>query len=277
MTIKKEIIRKQMILDLSNIDKFLAADFERKKYPAHKNRIMKSIIENGLLKNDVHVWVNNKKYMVIDGQHRIGAMKELLNDGFKGGFAINLNIIPANNGIEARKIYHEINMNVKSLVNKDIVKEFDDGNHPFFDKLRRYCTHYGDKKTVPFTNVIAAMKYADTGINRMLRDEYEEWMENESQPVDRAVTLLEKLDLIVGLDTRQFIYKAPIFRNLFRIYWLYFLDGQGKFETFIRRVNDCKFLKDNCGAMTLEGMNSLYRYMEDMLNKLGVEKKENKT
>ena len=267
-----EIKRKSFNLELGNIEKFQVAGFERKVYDNHVKKLKKSIMEQGLLKNDVTVWESNGSYFVIDGQHRIQALHHLLEDEWKKSFMINLIIMPGIDGIEAKKRYLEINMNMKSLTTRDILKVFDDGKTIFFNSTKRYCSHYGSNKTYPYFSILQMLKYAKTGSSmRMQREEIEQWCKDaEKWEMERVYQFLEALFEFTGKKVTYWLWRPTIIGNIFRCYWENFEKIQPKISKFFSEVENDRVFKNNDTIHTAEAISMIYGCMNKKLEKIGV-------
>lgn len=268
----EDIKRKSFGLDLSNYSKFKMASFERKVRDVHVKNLKGSIKREGLLKKDITIWENGTgEYHVLDGQHRLMALNQLLEEGHKKSFMIDLFIMPGMDGIAAKRRYLEINTIIRVLSPHDILKVFDDGKNPFFSGIGEFCNHYGDMKHVAFIQILQAFKYAKAGGGSMRKDEIAEWaICAEKWEIERMKLFMENLTSVFPYDTSMWMYRYVIFRNLFKIYWDYFEQILPKLPRFFRIINDDKFLANNSKVRTNESLSSIYDHMKKLLEKIGV-------
>jgi hypothetical protein len=73
-----KMLFKNFDLTLENSSKFEVAKFERQVYKSHFNRLKRAIINGELLDNVLTVIPSGNRYRIIDGQHRIEALKMAL-------------------------------------------------------------------------------------------------------------------------------------------------------------------------------------------------------
>jgi hypothetical protein len=271
-----ETKKKSFSLDLTNYARFKMAPFERGRRDFHVKSLKTSIMDKGLLKKDITVWEDSDgKYFVMDGQHRMNALNELLEEGYKKSFMIDLVIMPGMDGVEAKKTYIEINTKIKTLTPNDILKVFsDDVNNAFFVSMSEFCKHYGDKSHLTFFNVLQALKYAKVGGSGVCikRYEIEQWATTASKwEVERLKQFMGCMTSTIGYDTGYWMYKTAIFRNMMRIYWDNYTEMVPKLQKFMRLVQKDKFLNDNSQGRTIETVQTIYEYMTKLLkNKLDV-------
>lgn len=256
-----------------DLKKFKVVEFERRPDNSLKNRLKKSIIQNGILTPIVlTVWENGAKekpFLIIDGQHRFLALQDLLlEEGFRKSFKVTLHKIKAKNEAEAAHIYRKLNTDVKGTTMKDILKTYCNIYPDFFVLLNRYCRDYGDKEYIPFVDVLQAIKYAKTkNAHTMRRDDVEETIKRvKVWEIKRAAQFIDSLYEKFGRDRDLFIYKSGVFRALFRIFWENFEDMiTRKWDTFLNKANSCKFLKDTSQHRSVESVTLIYNALRRLL------------
>lgn len=152
--------------DLSRIPKmFVPAAFQRKHSIAHVYRIVESMINNTFYDNTIRcVKLPNKKYEVIDGQHRLQALWILHKQYGIKHYSIVMQYFK---GIEAREVFRKINSGRK-LTTMDYLKTLDDGTYPFFDEIRDYATHKSSKNYIGYLKLLNALNYQRKGAPKSL-------------------------------------------------------------------------------------------------------------
>jgi hypothetical protein len=119
-------------------EKFKIIEGNRIANPKHVNRLYQSIMDNGLLCNPIIV---NKKYEIIDGQHRFLAAK-------KADIKIFYIMLDDYNLSDV----HTLNLNQKNWTKKDFMDGFADMGLESYIKLKAFCEKNSD---FTFTDCIA--------------------------------------------------------------------------------------------------------------------------
>lgn len=265
----KKITYKELInFPLRDIwKKFEIADFERRIYRIHVRNIKKAILEGKLLDRTISVWKDgsNGKYYVIDGQHRIAALSELFGEGKLRSFSLILQIIRAKDSSEAREIYILLNKG-KGLIPAEILKVYDDGNNPFFVSLGQLCTHYRTKKTLSFWDALVAYRYSNAKTIKttfIVKDNIGDVVENiEKWEIIRMAQFISSLYNHVGRNTKLFIYKAIVLRNLCRVFWENFENPNSRrYQSFLKKISLDKHLRNVSSERSGESYKSVYNYI----------------
>lgn len=148
---------------LSGIDReFKIADFERAVKQKHMLQIADAIMARKLYDPIITVMARKKEtepYVVIDGQHRVTAMKYLYAEGRLAEYTFVVRVLHAE---DERHAYRMLN-NGKPLTSYDLLKSYDDGSVAFFQQLRDYCAHYKTTHKVPYSMIAYAYSYAVGG------------------------------------------------------------------------------------------------------------------
>jgi hypothetical protein len=114
----------------NNYDNFKIIEGNRPPNPKHVNRLYQSIVEHGLLCNPIIV---NKKYEIIDGQHRYLACK-------KAGISVYY-IMLDDYGLTD---VHTLNLNQKNWTKKDFMDGYADMGEESYIKLRLFSQKNSD-------------------------------------------------------------------------------------------------------------------------------------
>ena len=249
-------------------ENFHISDFERKLYPSHVRGIKKAIMDGTLVDNVITVHVKKGgKWDVIDGQHRLVALKALLAE--KKLRTYSLYIRKAVN-IKERDAYLAINKG-KSLNHKDILKSYDDGKIYFFTGLNDVCSHYGGINTLPFVDLLYAYAYSKSGNPFARRENIAKYVcDIEDYEIKRLNTMIHDAYMVFGRNTKLYYYRAVIFRNLVRIYFEHFEDFQRSdkiFQKFLKKLRDDRFLYANQTMKSVESYGQVYFYLKNKIDK----------
>ena len=262
------------ILKISNLalstikDKFDTAEFERKIYASHIKNIKKAILDNKLVDNiiTVHAKKKNGKYQVIDGQHRLCALKALFTERKMLSYTVYVRIV---DDIEDREAYLAINRG-KPLSAKDILKVYDDGKSPFFSELRQQCSHYGAKNKLSFAEALYAYGYAKSGCIYSKKEDVAKYVcDITNWECCRIAQCLGMVYASFGKDTSQYHYKAVIFRNIMRIFFDHykeFTEGRKHFDKFLKKIANDKYLYANQAMRSVEAAEQIYYYLKSKVN-----------
>lgn len=143
--------------ELKNLERdFAVADFERRTSKQQVFKLITNILKNDFYNICFHVIEVNKKWVIIDGQHRLMAFQQLRDRYGLKTFDFMLAIHDKTYG---RETYRLLNIG-KKLTSKDHTKAIDDGTIPFFDALRPYLDHYKKWDTMTFSDLLFAHNYA---------------------------------------------------------------------------------------------------------------------
>jgi hypothetical protein len=109
----------------SNIDSFVSSDYKRRVRDTGVSRLHGALIAGDLLKNPLHVVGRDEKYVIIDGNHRIDAIRRFIkngHDGVKVHIAIYKNISES----EEKELYDSLAATVTQTLNDFIKIHFDE-------------------------------------------------------------------------------------------------------------------------------------------------------
>jgi len=249
--------------------KFIVASFERRIYPRHLNQIRVAIQAGRMHDTIITVIPEGNRFRILDGQHRFSAMMTLLKTKEFDSIPIYLRIMKKVKGEEnGRDVYLALDSG-KPLTIRDILKVYDDGKQPFFNKLRMSCNHYGSKENLTFAGVLAAYHYAVSGDPFFTRDHVKDAIGNMTEDdVHRLAYVITNMYTVLGRPREQFIYKAICFRNIVKVIWTRpeLITKQGKFQSFLKKLATDSFLQTNSTERAIEAYKVVGNYM---LGKLG--------
>lgn len=248
------------------------ADFERRVDKGHLRRLKEAIKDNKLVDNIITVMpVNSGGYEVIDGQHRLIAIKELMKENNDFNFEVVLRIVDG----QSLDTYFGINKG-KPLTASDYTKALDegyDGALPFFNEFRDYCTHYGSKNSIKYSFLITSYSYAiKPGFCRhCTKEEFLGLITNVSKvDIIRIKTFLYDYKMAFGKDVRSWQYNKPIFGNLLRFYFNHFTEINN-FQKQLKKVGKDQYLKHCSQLGNLECLTETYLYLERIFCRGGKE------
>lgn len=254
--------KKYRDFDLKKLeDFFIFSDFARKISVVRVNRIVKSIVANKFHDNEIKVVKIEKKFGVIDGQHRIEAL-QILRDKF-GLLTYDL-VLKISDNNEAREAYRAFNLG-RALTLRDHLKPLDDGKTKFFNELRPFCDHYWKFDKPTFSGVLSGLFYAQMkkirGFNPAWEnlDDFVKKMSNED--IEKCLTftkIIKSLSPTVESD----YYRIPIYRNLFRVYYENDLSNEDLIKIAQILVND-PFVKEELKLRLEKTTRSIYNFIID--------------
>lgn len=240
---------------------FTIADFERRVRLYHVKKILKSMVVNEFFNNIICVVQKRKnKYEIIDGQHRITAL-QLLRDNY-GIKNYNL-VLMIFNEKSSRMIYRRINLGTP-LKLQDHLMALDDGNHPFFIKLRPHFVHYNDGRLPKFEMILNALSYAKNGAPRAVRPLLLDRMFNSINGNDLKIIAkfskaLRNVEPFIP-KISQPLYRFAIFRNMFRVGYENDFD-QDKWEDFITICKTDQIVESSHDMRTGASVLKVYNHM----------------
>lgn len=251
---------------------FSIATFERQLKKRHVNRILRSMVESKFYDNVFRVIKRvTGQYEIIDGQHRIEALGRLRDEYDVAKYDIVLQIFEPT---YAREIYRRLNWG-RPLTLRDHLKALDNGKNIFFVNLRGHYGHYGKDGLPRYEQIFNALHYAKNGSPRAVR----------ALLVDRMAANVTHGDMLTILDfTRAMkkvehnvfgkIYKATIYRNMFRIGYENSFD-QEKWVSLIRECKNDPVINELYNRRTDKVVKRIYSYIIDQLGpKLNMELKK---
>jgi len=146
--------------DLDQLEgEFEVAAFERDVKQSHVKEIAEAIMNGRLFDPIISVMARKSDdvpYEVIDGQHRIEALKLLRDEGKISQYTFGVKILY---GEDARVAYRMLNSG-KPLTLDDILKSYDDGSIALFNRLKEFCVFYSTHENkLPFSLIIKGSHY----------------------------------------------------------------------------------------------------------------------
>ncbi len=197
---------------------FFTAEFERPLRLRHISKIVEAMIANEFFNNILSViQKRNGKFEIIDGQHRIEALKELRDNYGVTHYNLVLMIFPEK---YARKIYRRINLG-QPLKMQDHLRALDNGSHPFFTQLRTYFVHYNDGILPKFSMILSALSYAKNGSPRAVRPllldrMFKNITINDLKFIKSFSVAIANVEPHIA-KRHQILYSHPVYRNTFRV------------------------------------------------------------
>ncbi|NIQ15351.1 MAG: hypothetical protein GTO02_13445 [Candidatus Dadabacteria bacterium] len=247
---------------LKNLEKtFVYADFERKISPRHVNLITEAMVQGKFYDNELTVVkIKGDKYKVINGQHRIEALKKLRDKYRCKSYDLALLIAPQE---EARDIYRRNNLGKKlNLLNH--LKAIDAGNVKMFNRLRDWYSFNGSSHKGRYDSIFNALYYTKLDSMRAVHvKDIEKFLktitEDDITKAREFTIAMQK----VSDDAHSVIYKAPMFRTLFKVGYEVGFDRM-TWQQFIKNcVNDVKVLQ-LADDKRYESQKQLYDYMKSI-------------
>ncbi len=271
-TSDKVIIEDLGKFDLSQIfELFEGATFQRRIYASHVKQLKKAILNDILLDNIITVFkLDNEKYSVIDGQHRLQALWHLYKEGKKKSHIIILRVVKAKSYSEARDIYLQLNSG-KNLTLNDILKTYDDGSIYYFNKLRTVANHYPSSISLSYAQILAILWYSSKKDTSIERKELQNTLTKiEEFEVIRLFDYVNYLYAVVGRNTKHSLYKANVIRPLGRFYWeLFEKFNQKKWIRLITILSNDQTIRNMSGSnRTQEAYELIYNYIKNRYRKL---------
>jgi len=278
LILNKKIISPQYVLKvLKNFplrkleETFRIAEFERPVQLRHINKIVEAMAANEFFYNILAVTQKkNGTFEVIDGQHRLGSLKELRDNYDVTHYDMLLLIFPVR---FARIIYRRINLGY-ALKMQDHLRALDNNRHPFFTTLRPFFVHYNDGILPKFSMILSALSYAKNGSPRAVRPLLLDRMFKSITKEDlRAIISFSKaLAEIEPHQPKKFqlLYSFSIYRNMFRVgYENRFNDST--WENFITLCKTDKKIDELHRDRKLAAVRGIYSHMiEKIAGQMGM-------
>lgn len=248
--------------DLNKLeDYFIFSDFERQISVRHVNRIVKAIVANKFYDNVLKVVKLEKKYGVIDGQHRIKAL-QIARDKFDLlAYDLVLQIFDSD---EQREVYRRMNQG-KVMTIRDHLKPLDDGKTKFFNELRPFCDHYWKFDKPTFSGVLSGLFYAKMkktkGFNPIW-EHLDDFVRKMSSVDIEKCLIFTKIIKSLSPTVETDYYKIAIYRNLFRVYYENDLSNEDLIKIAQALVND-PFVKEEMKMRLQKSTRSIYNFIID--------------
>ncbi len=248
-------------------EKFVIAEFERPLRMRHVKKIVLAMANNKFYDIVIHVILKrNGQYEIIDGQHRITALKELRDEYFVTKYNLIVMIFPDR---LAREIYRRINL-AQPLRMEEHLRALDDGRNPFFEKLRPYFVHYNDGNRPKYEMILNALSYAKNGSPRAVRALHIDRMFNNITPEDLKIVTsfsraLCKLEPFISKVHRP-LYMFSTYRNMFRVGYENSFN-HSNWEDFISICKEDKEIHKLHKLRTMQAVRELYDYMVKQVGK----------
>jgi len=252
---------------------FLTAEFERPLKERHVSKIVEAMIANEFFNNILSMTQKRNRFEVIDGQHRIAALKQLRDNYAVTHYDLILMIFPDK---FARKIYRRINLGY-ALKMQDHLRALDNNNHPFFTELRPHFVHYNDGILPKYSMILSALSYAKNGSPRAVRPLLLDRMFKSITPDDLKViksfsTAMNSIETHVP-KKHQLIYSHTVYRNIFRVGYENRFDNNS-WENFITLCKEDKKIETLHNYRTMEAVRKMYGHMiEKIASQMGLQLK----
>jgi len=205
--------------DLKKIEEYFHfAVFERKISKKKSHKIAHAMFENKFVDNVLRVteYSGGEKYDVIDGQHRIDALRYAREVYGLQTYDLIL-FVYSEEG--KREIYRRLNLGTPLTLGQHL-KAIDNGRVKFFIELRLYCDHNSKGSKIRFSTAINWLFYAKSTLIRPLRpltvDEFLPTI--TTKDTDQLKKYIELIQQIETNPSDNF-FSYTIMRNFFRIYY----------------------------------------------------------
>ena len=252
---------------------FLIAEFERPLRERHVNKIVEAMAANEFFNNILSVVQKRNRFEVIDGQHRIAALKELRDNYGVTNYDLVIMIFPEK---FARKIYRRINLG-KPLKMQDHLRALDNNNHSFFTELRSHFVHYNDGVLPKFSMILSALSYAKNGSPRAVRPllldrMFKSITINDLKVIKSFSIAMNKVEPHVP-KRHQILYSHPVYRNIFRVGYENRFD-HSSWENFILLCQRDRKIETLHNIRTMEAVREMYGHMiEKIASQMGLQLK----
>lgn len=201
---------------------FKIADFERTASDYHIDDIRLSIVNNTFPDSFVRGFIDKKGFKVIlDGQHRLKALWFLAK--YYGLEYYDLYFIEYSEA-NARENYRSLNSG-KTLNMKNVLKSYDEQQHPFFVELKDILSHDDNTREWSFAEALGALTYAKTGNRSMGRRRVEKMFECVTGDDIKFVReYVKALTLTMPQKTRGTQYRPAFSKPCFAVSYRYKLN-----------------------------------------------------
>lgn len=206
-------VEKYELKDLKK--EFSIPDFQRKASSAHIRGMINSILSNKFYDIVIKYVVDSKgRKQVIDGQQRLEAL--YICNQKHGLQYYNLLFLIFEEKF-ARTVFRRLNMG-KTLATRDHSKALDDGKNIFFNELQPWLAHERTPAKSSFVEMLHALNYV-RGIQRPVNvRELDQVIDSINKKELSIMKIFSEACRIVSpVVFRAFIYKAIIYRNVFKI------------------------------------------------------------
>ena len=240
---------------------FFIAEFERPLRYRHVSKIVEAMAANEFFNNILSViQKRNGRLEIIDGQHRIEALKQLRDNYGITNYNLVVMIFPEK---FSRKIYRRINLG-QALKMQDHLRALDNGHHQFFSKLRSYFVHYNDGVLPKFAMILSALSYAKNGSPRAVRPLLLDRMFKSITADDLKVIIsfaiaMREVEPPIP-KKHQMLYAHSIYRNIFRVGYENRFD-QDTWKNFIALCKEDKRLENLHNIRTMLAIRQTYGHM----------------
>lgn len=205
--------------ELSKIeDTFQFAVFERKISTIKTRMIANAIMDNKFIDNVLRGVPSSGsvKYDIIDGQHRIEALRYARETFGLENYDLVLFVYTEG---DQREIYRRLNLG-KPLTVTDHLKALDTGKQKFFTSLRSECEHYSNTGKFRFSTIMNCLHYAKSTSIRAIRplaidDFIQAITTNDIEIVKKFIPILQQ----IATNPESPFYRYTLMRNFFRIYY----------------------------------------------------------
>lgn len=229
--------------DLKKIkDKFPFAPFARKVLTGNVIKIKQKILLNEFVDIVIKVKVKlDGSYIVTDGQHRLTALAQLNEE--RDLFYYDLIVIEFYE-LDEREIQRNLNLGAPHTL-RDHLKILDDGNVPFFNGTKRYCSHYFVPGKIIYTQTFRYLHYAkkneqDVVVIRI--DDIKDILQKIIKSDVVFINLFYSHALSLITDSQHTFYNPNVMSNVFRICFENNLNGDKMVKLITAIHNEKKYL-----------------------------------
>lgn len=251
------------IFDLSKIEEYFQyASFERRISKQKVRKIANAMMDNKFTDNVLRVAENSgsAKYEVLDGQHRVEALRYARDEFGLEGYDLVLFVYQEG---DKREIYRRLNLG-KPLTLTDHLKALDNGKNKFFTLLKSVCDHYTQPGMMRYSTMINCLHYAKSTSIRAIRpldidDFISSITEREIEMVKKFIPILQQ----TATNPDSIFYHYTLLRNYFRVYFENNLsaDDMLKLGDVLKRAPKIKELAEKRDNFAMRG---IYHYMIDI-------------
>lgn len=259
-----KILNNFPLADLENT--FRYASFQRDIKKLHVKEIKEAIRKGNFYDNIIRVMKSdNNSYELIDGQHRIEALRGLRDDEVDPYTHFDLVLHIFSEG-DPRNIYRRLNLG-RGLVLWEHLKAMDNEDNSFFTELRECCEHgLNPPNKISFVQAVNCIHYAKTGNSHTIKaisvdDFITRVVENDFVKTRLIYKIMRK----TIPDKKSGLYGVNIFRNIYRISFENDLSSE-KIKILIDLiVKDHEKIQEIIDASRRGTLTKVYHHITDIL------------
>ncbi len=245
---------------LKNLEKvFDVAHYERRMSGRHVNRIVQAILQSKFYDNTIRVIksTKTKKYLIVDGQHRIEAFRILRDQYGLMSYDITLQVFEEK---DQRDVYRRLNLG-KKLTLKDHLKAIDNGSIRLFNRLRQYYHHDVSKDNPRFEHIVNAVYYSKTLTMKAIEiQDIEKFLKGVT---DKELHTVREFTIGIknlGVKPNSKFFKANFYRNLYRVFVEKKI-GRKELEQFAILASNDKYILERNDSRNTQAVLELYEHL----------------